>query len=162
MAKPKPKPNPAAAAAAGVAAAVAPAASTEAAPTSASAFVLEDNVPFPERKYSFGPRESIYPFAHMNVGQSFLVQPTDKNPEPWKTLSSLASRMSRAMHPKVFVTAREERNGKECVRIWRKPDTTEPLAPPRARKTKAQKEAEAAAQGQAVAPASPPPPPAFG
>lgn len=148
MAAPKKSaPNPVADAAASVAAATA---ATNAAPAGSNVvngFVIEDGIPFPERRTAFAPRPSRYPFEALNPGQSFLVRPTEKNAEPWKTLSSTASRMNREHWPKVFGTARVMVDGQECVRVWRKADTTEPLAEPRKREPK-------------PAASAPPPPPA--
>lgn len=100
-------------------------------PTAAAfAFAIEDNIPLPTKKIGV-KGESAYPFAVINVGQSFFVPASDKIKEPWKTLTSMASRMSRELHPKQFTTGRVTVNGVEGVRIWRKADTDQPLQPPR-------------------------------
>lgn len=59
-------------------------------------FKLETGVAVPERKAGFGQgggqgRKSIYPFADMQIGQSFFVGPTADMPEPQKTLGSTVS-----------------------------------------------------------------------
>lgn len=151
---------------------VAPATATApapAAPAYAFKFALEDNVPMPTKRT--GPKgETAYPYAVMQVGQSFFVPSSDKMKEPWKTLTSMSSRISRDLHPKQFTTARDKVNGVDGVRVWRKADTTEALRPPKKlnrkpRGEKARLEAEAAAgdtsQRQHPAPDfdTPPPPP---
>ena len=128
------KPIPAAAAAQAVA-------SADAAKFS-RAFEIEDDVPLPTKR--IGQKgESIYPFTSIGINQSFFVASSDTMSEPWKTLTSMASRMSRDYHPKKFITARQTKDGKEGVRVWRGADATEPLAPPRVKKAKAALEAEA-------------------
>lgn len=147
----------------------APAAPAPAAPAYNFKFALEDNVPLPSKRV--GPKgDTAYPYAVMGINQSFFVPSTDKMKEPWKTLTSMSSRISRELHPKQFTTARQTVNGVEGVRVWRKPDSTEPLKPPKVINRKARGEAarlaaEAAAgdtsQRQHPAPDfdTPPPPP---
>lgn len=113
-------------------AAVPPAPKTDTAPAPEYKFrfQLEDNVPLPQKRV--GPRgDTAYPYAVMGVGQSFFVPSSDRMKEPWKTLTSMSSRISREMHPKQFTTARDTVNGTEGVRVWRKDDTTEPLKEPK-------------------------------
>ena len=107
-------------------------------------FEIEDNVPLPTKRVGV-KGESIYPFATIGIGQSFFVAATDAIPEPWKTLTSMASRMTRDLHPNKYITARQDKDGKPGVRIWRAADATEPLAPKRVtkRSNKAALEAEA-------------------
>lgn len=159
-----------------------------AAPATAAAysfkFALEDNVPLPSKRV--GPKgDTAYPYAVMGINQSFFVPSTEKMKEPWKTLTSMSSRISRELHPKQFTTARMTAiiDGKEVegVRVWRKPDTTEPLKPPKVLNRKPRGSSAAALAAEAVAgdtsqrqhpapdfdtpppppaPAAPPPPPA--
>ena len=109
---------------------------------SSRAFEIEDDIPLPTKR--IGQKgESIYPFATIGENQSFFVASSPSMAEPWKTLTSMASRMSRDLHPKKFVTARQTKNGTEGVRVWRGADSDQPLAPPRAKKSKAALEQEA-------------------
>ena len=108
---------------------------------------VEDNIPLPEKRIGV-KGESIYPFATIGINQSFFVAATDTIKEPWKTLTSMASRMSRDLYPKKFITARQTKDGKEGVRIWRASDATEPLAPPRKKAPKAAPAAQEAEQVQ--------------
>lgn len=102
-------------------------------------FDIEDDIPLPVKRIGV-KGESIYPFATIGINQSFFVGATGTNKEPWKTLTSMASRMSRDLHPKKFITARmTDKDGVEGVRIWRAADETKPLAPLRARGSKADK-----------------------
>lgn len=110
------------------------------------AYEIEDDVPLPIKRVGV-KGESIYPFDKLAVNQSFFVGATDAIKEPWKTLTSMASRMSREMWPKKFLTARHSKklpDGTEVegVRIWRNTDATEPLAPPRKKASKAEPAAE--------------------
>lgn len=107
------------------------------------AYEIEEGIPLPVKKT--GVRgESRYPFATMPVNASFFVPASPEMEEPWKTLTSLASRRTRELFPKKFVTERQEKNGVSGVRIWRAPDNTEPLPEPKPRKKK-----------EAAAPATP-------
>lgn len=100
------------------------------------AFEIEDNIPLPQKR--IGQKgESIYPFDRIDINQSFFVASSDAMKEPWKTLTSMASRMGRDMHPKKFVTARmKNKEGVEGVRVWRGADAVGELAPPRAKRSK--------------------------
>lgn len=150
MAAPKAPVTPAAAAQQKTAA-TAPAAT---APATAYAFELEDGIPLPPRKVGV-KGQSTYPFAAMEIGQSFFVPVTETHKEPWKTVTSMASRHTRELFPKKFVTARmtKEIDGKpvDGVRVYREADNTEPLPAPVPRRKKADKAAAVAEQPAAEA-----------
>lgn len=117
-------------------------------------FEIEDNIPIPARK-AFGRQStgSIYPFEKLNIGQSFFVPVSDKSKEPWKTLTSMSSRMNRDMHPKSFRTARMTgKDGVDGVRVFREADTTEPVRVPVLRGPRKPKEADAAPAATQAAP----------
>lgn len=144
-------------------------------------FAIEDNIPLPQKRI-ITRGESAYPYPVLNIGQSFFVPVTDRMKEPWKTLTSLSSRMSRDLHPKKFTTARDKNaEGVEGVRVWRMEDSTEALKEPKKINRKARKdsvegkaaeaarlaaEAEAGDTSQRKHPEpdfdTPPPPPAPG
>ena len=115
------------------------------APAPAPRFVIEDNIPLPERRIG-GTRESAYPFSALAVGQSFFVPASETMKEPWKTLTSVASREGRSQFPKQFTTARVTVNGVEGVRVWRKEDATGDQKPIRKIKRKPKDEAAALAR----------------
>lgn len=114
--------------------------------TAARNFEIEDNIPLPEKRIGV-KGESIYPFDKIGINQSFFVGSTGTVKEPWKTLTSMASRLSRELYPKKFITARQTKDGVDGVRVWRASDATEPLAPPRKKDRKAT-QAPAAPQPQ--------------
>ena len=58
--------------------------------TAKSAFVIEDGIAIPKSTHG-GNRESSYPFAQLNVGQSFFIPASEKHPEPAKSLASTIS-----------------------------------------------------------------------
>ena len=58
--------------------------------TEKPAFVIEDGIPIPKSTRG-GNRESSYPFAQLNVGQSFFIPASEKHPEPAKSLASTIS-----------------------------------------------------------------------
>ena len=63
---------------------------------SASKFEIDDNVPLANKKTGGGggkraPRESIYPFDQLAVGQSFHIKATEKMPKPNRTIASAVS-----------------------------------------------------------------------
>lgn len=116
---------------------------------SSAKFDLEDNIAFPTRRAGPNGGESAYPFKHMAIGQSFFVPATDRMEKPWLTLTSLASRIGRELHPKSFTTARDTKDGKDGVRIWRKADATGELKPVKVigkRKAKAEGGAQSEAE----------------
>lgn len=139
MSKPAPKTAAAPEAPPAPAPPVAPAASA------ASPYAIEDNIPLPIKRIGV-KGESTYPFATLGINQSFFVPVTEKSKEPWKTLTSMASRMSRELFPKHFVTARVPATGNtpEGVRIWRTADATAPLPAPKLRGPRKAKAAPAA------------------
>jgi hypothetical protein len=71
-------------------------------------FKLETGVAVPAAKRGFGAgnggqgRKSIYPFADMQVGQSFFVAPTEAMPDPAKTLGSTVSSATLRYSEPVF------------------------------------------------------------
>jgi|ERR1051325_1635744 hypothetical protein len=52
---------------------------------------IDDDVPMPEGQRNRAPRETIYPFDKLEVGQSFHVAKTEENPDPAIRLSSSVS-----------------------------------------------------------------------
>jgi hypothetical protein len=76
---------------AGIAASAAAAATPAAPKAVAQEFALETGIPVPELQKRGGPRSDIYPFAKMEVGQSFLVKSTEAKPNPVKSLTSTVS-----------------------------------------------------------------------
>lgn len=70
-------------------------------------FQIESNVPLPEPK--LGIRKAKYPFADMNVGDSFVVSGKLK-----QTVASSASRYAR-LHGKRFAV----RKVPDGYRVWR-------------------------------------------
>jgi len=65
----------------------------QAMPTGKPAFDIESNIARPERKRS-GNGRNLYPFDVLEVNQSFFIPPTEKHPEPWKSLQSTVSSAS--------------------------------------------------------------------
>lgn len=123
------------------AAATATAATAPAAPDHFE-YAIEDNVPLPTKRVGV-KGVSAFPFGKLNINQSFFVPVTERSKEPWKTVTSMASRMSRDLYPKHFLTAREKnKDGTDGVRVWRAADATEPLAPPKVRGPRKSKTAE--------------------
>lgn len=105
-------------------------------PVKSRNFEIEDDIPLPVKRIGV-KGESIYPFATIAVNQSFFVAATDTLKEPWKTLTSMASRLSRELHPKKFITSRmKNKDGVDGVRIWRASDDDKPLAAPRKKRVK--------------------------
>lgn len=121
-----------------------PAVSAEAARM--STFAIEDGVAIPIKRIGV-KGVSSYPFASLNIGQSFFVPVTAKTQEPWKTLTSMASRNSREGWPKRFITARVAASGTtpEGVRIWRTTDGTGDVPDVKIRGKRAKKEVASAA-----------------
>lgn len=58
---------------------------------SSSAIEIDDDVAMPDNINRRSPRETLYPFDKLQVGQSFHVAKTDDNPEPHIRLSSSVS-----------------------------------------------------------------------
>lgn len=64
---------------------------TPAAPAAASGGIeIDDDVPMPDSTRR-APRETVYPFDKLEVGQSFHVAKSDENPDPATRLSSSVS-----------------------------------------------------------------------
>ena len=108
----------------------------------ASPFAIEEGIPQPVKRIGVAGT-SVYPFGKLEVGQSFFVPVTDKVAEPWKTMTSMASRQTKELWPKKFVTARVPATDKspEGVRIWRTTDGTGPVPESKPRPKKAPAEA---------------------
>ena len=155
--------KPAAPAPAVPAAPPAPAApATSTAPAALMSFEIEDNIPIPERRVGVRS-ETAYPFLKLAVGQAFFVASSDKMKEPWKTLTSLASRVSRENYPVQFTSSRATKGDVEGVRIWRIEDRTGPMPEKKTRRKRSEMNAAAQANDTtmtAVAEVAPPPPPA--
>lgn len=58
-------------------------------------FELETGIEVPKMTRAGGKRGSKYPFAEMEVGQSFHIAATEEKPEPLKTLRAAASVYNR-------------------------------------------------------------------
>jgi len=108
------------------------------APVAAGKFVLEANVPVPTIKRG-GHKNEMYPFAVMEVGQSFFVAATEAKPNPAKTLASTVSGATKRFavptgavkknrkgedvevmqETRKFVVRSVEENGIKGARVWR-------------------------------------------
>ncbi len=76
-------------------------------------FVLETGVPIPKRVAPGGRRGSKYPFAQMEVGQSFLVaDPETKAATIRSAVGAFSKRYSDAGKFAVRIT-------EEGIRVWR-------------------------------------------
>lgn len=73
-------------------------------------FEIESDVPLPVAKRG-GTRTSAYPFDKLEVGQSFFVAPSEKHPQPAKSLASTVSGATKRYDVEVEGT-REVRNPK--------------------------------------------------
>jgi hypothetical protein len=164
--KSHPAPAAAVAAVAAPPAPVAAAPATDTAQVPAQKYKISTDIPIPTKRVGV-KGTSAYPFDIIGIGHSFFVPASDSIKEPWKTLTSLASRTSRELHPKAFTTARDTEDGQDGVRIWRTKDKEGPLQPPRPTNRKPRSAPEGTtvtgtgsepAAAQAEAP--PPPPPA--
>lgn len=122
-----------------------PAPAANAAPAN-FAVELEDGIAAPERR-RFGrqPDENHvskvdqFPFATMNVGQSFFIPngPNNTADKPiHRTFSSVVSQANKKHHPRNFRIAPAERNGVSGARVFREPDL-QGARPTRTRKPKA-------------------------
>jgi hypothetical protein len=82
----------------------------------APGFTIENNVPIPEVKRGI-LGEPRYPFAMLEVGQSFFVPKSKQKPNPAKTLASTVSSANKRFekHNKRFVIRPVEGG----ARIWR-------------------------------------------
>jgi hypothetical protein len=78
-------------------------------------FTIEKSVPIPEIKRGGGKMETIYPFATMEIGDSFLIAKTAERPEPAK---SLASTVASANHR--FAVKAVDEAGQPKMRTTRK------------------------------------------
>lgn len=70
------------------------AAQPPAAPAEKPSYTIEDAVALPESKRG-GVKADIYPFAQLQVGQSFFVPATEKRKDPAKSLASTVSSATR-------------------------------------------------------------------
>jgi hypothetical protein len=111
-------------------------------------YVIEDDVPLPTKRVGV-KGESAYPYKKMEINQSFFVPVSEKMKEPWKTLTSLSSRMSRDMWPKRFVTERQKKGDVEGVRVWRQADGVGENPPEKRKSPKKADTAAAPATGDA-------------
>lgn len=68
---------------------------------------IQQNIPLPEEKTG---RKLKYPFAEMNIGDSFFSKTTSSR------LSTVAGRYGKAQTPERVFTVRKEENG---ARVWR-------------------------------------------
>lgn len=64
-------------------------------------FEIESNIPLPVTKRG-GKRESAYPFAALEVNQSFFIPASEKHPEPAKSLASTVSGATKRYDVLVF------------------------------------------------------------
>jgi hypothetical protein len=64
-------------------------------------FEIESNIPVPVTKRG-GKRESAYPFAALEVNQSFFIPASEKHPEPAKSLASTVSGATKRFDVLVF------------------------------------------------------------
>jgi hypothetical protein len=106
-------------------------------PVVAGSFKIESGVPLPAIKRG-GMRAQMYPFDHLEIGQSFFVPVTETIPNPGKTLASTVSSATRRFkangRARVFtIRANEDEfptatdKGRKGARIWRiKPEEATP------------------------------------
>jgi hypothetical protein len=73
-------------------------------------FTIESNIPVPSEAYERPDARSKFPFAQMEVGDSFFVAGAISR-------STRYSAQYRTGH--VYVTAPETRDGVEGTRVWR-------------------------------------------
>lgn len=107
---------------------------------------IEDNVPLPPtQRFGRGPREGgslvdKYPFASMEIGQSFFIPGTVGADKPMhRTFASVVSNANKKLYPRSFAIRADNSNGTAGARIWREADLTAPR-PQRARKASSQPE----------------------
>jgi hypothetical protein len=93
-------------------------ATTQAAPAaSASKFAIVKGRPLPPIS-RVGTRESIYPFAHMEVGDSFFIAATEAHPKPSRTLgSTVTSAMRRFAKKSETETVTNAKTGKVSPKL---------------------------------------------
>lgn len=86
---------------------------------SASGFELEDGIDVPQLgpRIGFG-RKSLYPFATMNVGQSFLVKGVEKDSKKYKGLASTVSAAQRRFATPIEGQTETNRKG-EVVQAYK-------------------------------------------
>ena len=75
-------------------------------------FEIVKNVPIPEKAMPRNTKGSKYPFASMEVGDSFFV-PKEKN-----TLATHASVVGKRINMK-FTTRMVDKDGVSCIGVWR-------------------------------------------
>lgn len=128
----------------------------------ASHVVVEDNVPIPAaarfgRVRSGEPLVAKFPFATLQVGQSFFIPGTPGSDKPvHRSFASVVSQANKKYYPKNFQIRPDKSGGIEGARIWR----TEDLDGPRPVRARKGKEAAPAPQAGMVAGAAPAPGPA--
>lgn len=76
-------------------------------------FIIEDNVPIPNRKRGGGGRKAKYPTHLLEVGQSFFIPDAPKGGGGY--YATMSSTFNRRYAPKRFV----QRAEKDGLRIWR-------------------------------------------
>jgi hypothetical protein len=87
-------------------------------------FEIDTDVSIPSIQRRSG--DTIYPFAQLEIGQSFHIPATESDPEPWKTKGSAVSSATKRMQPKQFAirhVGADDKRG-EGARVWRKADMT--------------------------------------
>jgi len=93
-------------------------------------YKIDKNVPIPEDVHSAGEKRATYPFADLEIGDSFFV-------EGKTTMTSTLNSASRRLGFK-FASKVEVVNGVEGLRIWRTEGAVEVKKDaPRPRKRKA-------------------------
>lgn len=102
---------------------------TPAAPTMAPAavkpkptFELEKGIPIPEIKRGGGHIETIYPFAEMEIGDSFFIPASAEKPEPVKSLASTVASANQR-----FAVKKVDAEGKPVMRTTRKGNSVQVL-----------------------------------
>lgn len=82
-------------------------------------FEIESNVEIPKRRHNGGGRTSKYPFARMEVGDSFVVDYQERGDSPERACRRVrqAANTFRKSHPDRQFIARIDEDGEP--RCWR-------------------------------------------
>ena len=80
--------------------------------TGTTEFVIESDIPIPARSHF----ASKYPWANMQVGDSFFIARENRNR---RSLAVLPGNASKRYSPKRFIGRSCTRNGVQGLRVWR-------------------------------------------
>lgn len=75
------------------------------------AYEIENGIPMPEQEKK--PRANKYPFDRMNIGDSFVVPCSIKNPK------QIVVRARKLCKPKLFEVAKDPNSANGAWRVWR-------------------------------------------